>query len=210
LGGLIFDDKANRMSPSFTVKRGVRYRCYVSSALLKGHKSQAGSRPRISALKIEEIVMNALERATAPVNRWRAILEQSVGRVVVASDKIQIERKTGEGPIIVPQNVNIGGAEVQKVSSNRTDVQLLNALIQAHYWVRQLTAGLYRSVEDLARSVDLHPKVVRNRIRLAFLSPEITEAILSHSSRLSLGALYGRIPLAWNEQQIFLRMTKLQ
>ena len=38
LVGLVFDDRGNRMSPSFTVKRGVRYSFYVSSTILKGRK----------------------------------------------------------------------------------------------------------------------------------------------------------------------------
>jgi len=44
LAGKIFDDKGNAMSPSYTVKNGVRYRFYVSSAVLRGRKSVAGFR----------------------------------------------------------------------------------------------------------------------------------------------------------------------
>lgn len=43
LAGKLFDDKGNRMSPSFSSKNGVRYRFYVSSALLRGRKAAAGS-----------------------------------------------------------------------------------------------------------------------------------------------------------------------
>ena len=53
LTGLLFDDRGNRMSPSFTAKRGVRYPFYVSSALLCGRKSQAGSIARIAARELE-------------------------------------------------------------------------------------------------------------------------------------------------------------
>ena len=57
LTGLLFDDRGNRMSPSFTTKRGARYPFYVSSALLRGRKSQAGSIARIAAreLRIESV-----------------------------------------------------------------------------------------------------------------------------------------------------------
>jgi hypothetical protein len=41
------------MSPSFSVKGGVRYPFYVNSALLKGRKSQVGSVLRIPAMDIE-------------------------------------------------------------------------------------------------------------------------------------------------------------
>jgi site-specific DNA recombinase len=43
LQGELFDDKGNLMGPSFSTKNGVRYRFYVSSALLKGRKAAAGS-----------------------------------------------------------------------------------------------------------------------------------------------------------------------
>ncbi len=41
LKGLLFDDRGNRMSPSFSVKGGIRYPFYANSALLKGRKSEA-------------------------------------------------------------------------------------------------------------------------------------------------------------------------
>src|SRR3954463_4058096 len=36
--GRLYDDRGNRMSPSYSVKNGIRYRFYVSSALLRGRK----------------------------------------------------------------------------------------------------------------------------------------------------------------------------
>ncbi len=41
LVGRIFDDRGNRMSPSHARKRGIKYRYYVSSALLEGQPSRA-------------------------------------------------------------------------------------------------------------------------------------------------------------------------
>ena len=40
--GKLYDDSGNRMSPSFSSKNGVRYRFYVSSALLRGRKAGSG------------------------------------------------------------------------------------------------------------------------------------------------------------------------
>jgi len=42
LMGKLYDDKGNLMSPSFSSKNGVRYRFYVSSALLRGRKALSG------------------------------------------------------------------------------------------------------------------------------------------------------------------------
>jgi site-specific DNA recombinase len=41
--GRIFDDSGNRMSPSHARKAGVKYRYYLSSALLQGMAGSAGS-----------------------------------------------------------------------------------------------------------------------------------------------------------------------
>ncbi len=60
LGGLVYDDRGNRMTPSFTTKGSVRYRFYVSAALLKGHKDKAGSLPRISGPDLEAAVLAAI------------------------------------------------------------------------------------------------------------------------------------------------------
>ena len=60
LTGLLYDDRGNRMTPSFTTKRDVRYRFYVSTALLKGRKQEAGTLPRISGPDLEAAVITAL------------------------------------------------------------------------------------------------------------------------------------------------------
>src|SRR5580692_7908827 len=62
LAGKLYDDKGNRMSPSFSSKNGVRYRFYVSSALLRGRKTAAGSVSRIAATEIESAVLDALRQ----------------------------------------------------------------------------------------------------------------------------------------------------
>jgi hypothetical protein len=54
---------------------------------------------------------------------------------------------------------------------------LVRAIVRAHSWLRSLFDGTYGSIEDLARGLDLHPKVVRKGFKLAFLSP-ITKGVL--------------------------------
>ena len=44
LMGKLFDDRGNPMTPSYAIKKGVRYRYYVSSVLNQGRKEEAGSR----------------------------------------------------------------------------------------------------------------------------------------------------------------------
>jgi DNA invertase Pin-like site-specific DNA recombinase len=81
LMGKIFDDKGNRMSPTFSSKRGVRYRFYVSTAL-RGRKHDAGSVTRVSAPEIEALVVKvASERLNVPKDEvgWK------IARVIMSA-----------------------------------------------------------------------------------------------------------------------------
>ena len=63
LRGLLFDDRGNRMSPSYTTRKSGRYRYYVSQAILQGRKDERGSIARIGAEELEKIVVGALRQA---------------------------------------------------------------------------------------------------------------------------------------------------
>jgi site-specific DNA recombinase len=103
LSGLIFDDGGNRMSPTYTVRRGDRYRYYVSQASLRGQK--AGSRARVGADEIEKLVVNMLCREFARDEsssgavpgiwdaRTRDLVQGTVDRVVVHRDELEIVLK---------------------------------------------------------------------------------------------------------------------
>ena len=63
LGGLIFDDKGNRMTPVYATKGSIRYRYYQSWVPGHGQKEKAGSVARISAGEVEKVVLEALSGA---------------------------------------------------------------------------------------------------------------------------------------------------
>ena len=60
LMGKLFDDRGNPMTPSYAIKKGVRYRYYVSCVLNQGRKEEAGSLPRVAAEAVERIVLDAI------------------------------------------------------------------------------------------------------------------------------------------------------
>src|SRR5947208_1219997 len=60
LVGRIFDDRGNRMSPSHARKRGVKYRYYLSSALLEGRPDHSESIRRVPAAEIEALVIRSV------------------------------------------------------------------------------------------------------------------------------------------------------
>ena len=51
------------MSPAYAIKKGVRYRYYTSCLLAQGRKEEAGSVSRVSAMQIEQIVLEGLRQA---------------------------------------------------------------------------------------------------------------------------------------------------
>jgi len=78
----------------------------------------------------------------------------------------------------------------------------LQAVVRAHAWLRDLQLGKFDSVEALAESVKLHPKVVRQELRYAFLAPTITEAILTGEQppTLTPARIPKTLPLTWSGQ----------
>ena len=60
LTGRLVDSRGNAMTPSHTLKKGVRYRYYVSVAIVQGRKAEAGAVARVPAPDIEQAIIAAL------------------------------------------------------------------------------------------------------------------------------------------------------
>jgi len=98
LGGLLFDDKGNRLTPSHVKKRdGRRYRYYVSQALLQQRPKQAGSLARIPAQEIEDLVADRLRRLADKKEPVAGDTVDQVTRIEVGPDavKLIVGRRTG-------------------------------------------------------------------------------------------------------------------
>jgi DNA invertase Pin-like site-specific DNA recombinase len=60
--GKLFDDRGNPMTPSYAIKKGVRYRYYASCVLAQGRREEAGSVARVAADAVEGIVLDAIRK----------------------------------------------------------------------------------------------------------------------------------------------------
>jgi ParB-like nuclease domain/Recombinase len=60
--GRLFDDRGNRMSPTHANTKGVRYRYYVSHALLQNCKGESGSIARVLAPEVERLVCDGVRK----------------------------------------------------------------------------------------------------------------------------------------------------
>jgi site-specific DNA recombinase len=89
LKGLIFDGAGNRMSPSHAVKGGVRYRYYISQAVLQGRAQEAGSIARLPARELEQVVFNAVFNALAKDERTRL----AAARLEEMGERVRVRRR---------------------------------------------------------------------------------------------------------------------
>jgi hypothetical protein len=110
LMGRIFDHRGNRMTPTFAVKNGIRYRYYISAPLLQGQSDKAAKLNRVPAAEIEGLIIGALSKqigishhnekigddAASPTDR--ELISTHVARVDVKQDHLAIQLLTVSAP----------------------------------------------------------------------------------------------------------------
>src|SRR4029077_986469 len=93
LAGRIFDDRGNRMTPSHARKRDIKYRYYLSSALLQGQSERSGSISRVPAAEVEAVVISSVRerlKLSASVDD-RHLIDTHIARVEIRPGKLVIK-----------------------------------------------------------------------------------------------------------------------
>jgi site-specific DNA recombinase len=111
--GRIFDKDGNRMSPSHANKDGVRYRYYVSQAVLQGKPNPAGLVSRVPAAEIEALVIAALRNQLSASGAGeqlpdsdRELLERHLERVTLIPNHLEIRLRQDVEPAQADNAVN--------------------------------------------------------------------------------------------------------
>jgi site-specific DNA recombinase len=205
LKGKLFDDKGNRMGPTFSSKNGVRYRFYISTAL-RGRKDKAGSVTRVSAPEIERVVEAEVRKKIKTDDAATEQVFELIQRVTILSNKIQIvltDANNAERPIEIQwspkpkSQVRISHTQ----SSAEADPKLIRAIARAQGWLDQLSNGRHTSIKQLAAAANYNPKVIRQGLRLAFLAPDLTEAAFIGDATFKLQKVPKTLPLSWRDQR---------
>ena len=96
-------------------------------------------------------------------------------------------------------------------SNSKVDLVLLKTIARAHQWFDQLLSGEAESLAAIAAREGLNYRFVGKTIRLAFLAPEIIEAIADgrQPPEISTELLTTRIrlPLDWRDQKRLLNIN---
>ena len=226
LAGLLEDDQGHRMGPSYAVKKGFRYRYYVSSVLVQG-RTDAGSVSRVPAPEIEAVVCDALQSARPGLPRPldRDGLAAVVERITVAAGRIVI-RLPHDGddaepdPIAIPwtprthhRRREILGAASDGASPNPIKAEarsrLLQGIARGRGWLDHLMAGMADDIDALATRDRLAPRRARMILSLAFIAPDIVEAAVAGTLPRGIGlSRLTDLPASWAEQRRQLGLSR--
>ena len=250
------------VSRRFAVKKGRRYRYYISSALITEAGTDRAQGWRLAAREIEKAVITILADALSSPARlldWfgtsgmsgdqtrkiharaarlvaaligspeqrspaiRGLVEQ----VVVDEQTIIIKVRRGpllDRPVSSASDAPSDGAieltaavsikrrgvgtrlvllDAQHNHPARCDPALVKAIARGRAWFDELVTGRARSLQELAKRDGISRRYIRRLVGLAFLSPQLVEALLQGRQPVELTATRLTeldLPLDWAEQ----------
>jgi len=230
--GRIYDDRGHRMTPSHVRKRGIKYRYYISSALLQGQAEQAGAVSRIPADEIEALVVKCvrghLNESTHIENA--ILIHKHVVRVEVQSDQLVIElanakganpkRKRSRNVIEVPWHKTpstrrrevlvpeAGPPQDARPIRSENRAILVASIARGRRWLDELIADPTANTESIAGREGCSVRKVNMTISLAFLAPDLVKAAID--GRLPHGMGVARLcdlPAEWSRQRQMLGLA---
>jgi site-specific DNA recombinase len=223
LAGRIFDDRNNPMTPTHANKKGVRYRYYVSHALLQGQAREAGSVARISAPDVEALIVNGLRANSDADNDAsdREIIENHLVRAIVGRGQITITPRLdasvhdandqSNAPTIsvpfkaaLPLRKGISHSPSgRQAIGEATRSALLRAIARSRGWIDAMVKDPAANIETIAKQENLAERHVRFLAPLAYLSPRIIEAIAEARAPadFTVTRLVRNLPTVWVDQE---------
>jgi site-specific DNA recombinase len=182
LMGRIFDDRGNRMSPSHARRRGIKYRYYLSSAILNGQPDKSGSVSRVTAGEIEVLVVKSVrDHFKLPTDSKDdpTLVRDHVIRVEVQPDRLIIElaRVEAAGPqkkhdrqrieipwrktsstrrreILVSDTMT---TEAARPIRSESRALLIAAIARGRRWLVELTTDPTATIESIASEAGCRP-----------------------------------------------------
>jgi site-specific DNA recombinase len=181
--------------------------------------------------QLKQIVGTASNAAKALNNKTCVLTHKSlIDRLTIHPDHISITTKTaalidalGYAPeqnqiasptltATIDASIKRSGMAVRMVLSDGTaaapsqpDQTLIRTIARANRWWQRLTSEPMLSTSALAASEGVTPSYLTRVLRLAFLDPKITEAVIAGKAPASLTAKRltqtGAIPICWSAQR---------
>jgi len=225
LAGRIFDDRGNRMTPSHVRKRGIKYRYYLSSALIQGQPERAGAVSRIPAAEIEGLVVRSVRDHLNQSEEIEGavLISAHVARIEVQSDQLVIELTNAKSigskrsrsrntlkvswhktplrrrrEILVPAAAPPQDARVIR-SENRA--LLVTSIARGRHWLDELITDPTAKAESIATRDGCSIRKVNMTISLAFLAPDLVKAAIEGRLPHGMGVVrLADLPAGWSRQ----------
>ena len=223
------------MTPSHVRKRGIKYRYYISSALLQGRPKQAGTVRRAPAKEVEDLVAKAVRgHFNEPAEIADAVLiHKHVVRAEIHSDQIFIEltaakaanskrkqnghnvlevpwRKTSptrRREVLVPETGR--PHDVRPIRSENRAL-LIASIAQGRRWLGELMTTSEATTEAIAAREGCSIRKVNMTISLAFLAPDLVKAAIDGQLPRGMGvARLCDLPAEWFRQRQMLGLNTL-
>jgi hypothetical protein len=268
LAGMLFDGDGNRMTPTHAIKKGRRYRYYVSRPLVTNDHTDRSAGLRIPAEEIEQAVTSHIRRwlvdpgsvyqairladpsaqrrliarageigkswPELPATRQLTLLTALIERIDVGADRLDIHFRptrlgmlldisatslssaTDEAQILsVPIEQSRSGRAIKMLidgadpfATAKPDARLIKLLLRARRFNATLVDSDGVPFSELAQREGVSPSYFTRLVRLSYLAPDITQAVLDgrHPRDLTADKLlaHSRLPLAWHEQRTVL------
>jgi site-specific DNA recombinase len=133
--------------------------------------------------------------------------------VVVGTKGIRVTLSSVNTDITPAETINIPWTPKKLNNSNlapsrEPDQKLLQSIVRAHAWLSDLVNDRCAAVEELASKADIHPKVMREALKMAFLAPDIVTSIFAGEAPFELADLRKVSALSWQSQRKELDRTR--
>src|SRR5215212_1693480 len=242
LAGLLFDADGNRMTPTHAVKKGRRYRYYVSHPLITQARAGSPEGLRVPAPEIEQLVakrvcqflsepdslleateqlgldaanqQRLIDRAaqiaggwsTRPTMQMRVLFTTLIQKIEVRPERVELQIRParlatllGTAPATIASadhddaNILTLSVAVQLRRSGkemtmriersarfpaRPNPSLIKLIVRAHLFNARLLHSAGGKFAELARREKLNRSYYARIVRLSYLAPDITRAIL--------------------------------
>jgi len=122
--------------------------------------------------------------------------QDASGSAVGLTTAVVFKRRAAETKLVLP-----GLAE--HAHNSRCDPALIKAIARGRSWFEELAIGRARSLQELAKREGITRRYIRRLVGLAFLSPQLVEAILQGCQPVELTTTQLTeldLPLDWTEQ----------
>jgi DNA invertase Pin-like site-specific DNA recombinase len=157
-----------------------------------------------------DLLSTLVHQVTLTPNSIRIEIERS-GLMALLADPQSAARAEGTFAIAITIQLKRRGAEAKLVMpaagarSTLVDAKLIAVIAEAHRWIDELADGGAASVRDLARRINRDAGDISRTLPLAFLAPDIVEAILEGRQPIDLTPSrlkrIGILPCRWEHQR---------